>query len=149
MDNENRHRILELYQAIYTSEEIPDHFSEALVIQLYKAGKKPELYSSYRPIALLNITYKILAKMIQNRLRDTLDDRIVDFQFGYRRGRSTAEPIFIARRVQELAERHGTQLYLLALDYSKAFDSIPHEKLLECLQRMGAPLKTIALIYIL
>ena len=116
------------------------------MVQIYKNGKTPELYSSYRPIALLNVTYKIFAKLLQNRLRETLDDRIVDFQYGYKKGRSTAEPIFIARRVQELAERNGLPLYLLALDYSKAFDCIPHPKLIECLHRMGAPIKLTALV---
>ena len=146
LDQENRNRLLTLYNQIWQDEEIPDHFNEALVIQIYKAGKIPEQYSSYRPIALLNVTYKILAKMLQERLRQELDDRIVPFQFGYRRGKSMAEPIFIARRAQEIAERHGTQLYMLALDYSKAFDSIPHDKLTECLVRMGASPKNIALV---
>ena len=146
LDAHNRTELLQIYNDIYHTETIPDHFNEAMVVQIYKTDKTPELYSSYRPIAQLNITYKILAKLIQRRLGDTLDDRIVDFQYGYRRGRSTAETIFIARRIQELAERHGTQLYMLALDYSKAFDSIPHEKLIECLIRMGAPTKMITLV---
>ena len=145
-DDENRLRLLELYNDIYDQGNIPDHFNEALVVQIYKTGKTPELFSSYRPIALLNITYKILAKLIQHRLRETLDGRIVDFQYGFRQGRSTAEPIFIARRIQELAERHGLHLYFLALDYSKAFDSIPHEKLIECLIRIGAPQKMVELV---
>ena len=146
LDPTNRTKLLQLYNEIYAGEKIPDHFNEALVVQLYKPGKTPELYSSYRPIALLNVTYKILAKILQNRLREALDDRIVDYQYGYRRGRSTAEPIFIARRIQELAERSGQQLYILALDYSKAFDSIPQDKLLESLRRMGASTKQIALV---
>ena len=84
--------------------------------------------------------------MVQERLRASIDDKIVPFQYGYRRGKSTAEPIFIARRTQDLAERAGTPLYLLALDYSKAFDSIPHDKLLESLRRKGASEKNIALV---
>ena len=107
MNDANRDRILDLYNEIYQTEEIPAHFNEAHVVQIYKPGKPPTEYSSYRPIALLNITYKILAKMIQERLRQSLDDRIVPFQYGYRRGKSTAEPIFIARRTQDLAERNG------------------------------------------
>ena len=146
LNQNNRRNLLELYNEIYETEQLPEKLNEAMVIQLYKPGKTPELYSSYRPIALLNITYKILAKMLQNRLREALDDRIIPFQFGYRKGRSTAEPIFIARRTQEIAERHGLPLYLLALDYSKAFDSIPHDKLVECLNRMGASGKMIALV---
>ena len=60
-----------------------------------------------------------------------------------------AEPIFIARRIQEIAERHGLQLFLLALDYSKAFDSIPHDKRVESLHRLGAPPKMIRLVEML
>ena len=146
LDNTNRTRLLELYNQIYDEEHIPEHFNEAHVVQIYKPGKPPEEYSSYRPIALLNITYKILAKMVQERLRASIDDKIVPFQYGYRRGKSTAEPIFIARRTQDLAERAGTPLYLLALDCSKAFDSIPHDKLLESLRRKGASEKNIALV---
>ena len=142
----NRERLLKLYNEIYDKEEIPDHFSEALVVQIYKPGKIPEHFASYRTIALLNITYKIYAKMLQERLRNILDHRIVEFQFGYRQGKSTAEPIFIARRTQEFAERHGNTLYMLALDYSKAFDSIPHVKLSESLLRYGVPKKLITLV---
>ena len=125
MNDMNRTRLLELYNQIYEEETIPLHFNEAHVVQIYKQGKPPEAYSSYRPIALLNITYKILAKMLQNRLREALDERLVSFQYGHRKGKSTAEPIFIARRTQDLAERTGRPLYMLALDYSKAFDSGP------------------------
>ena len=139
LDADNRRQLLQLYQEIYENEHIPEHFNEALVVQLYKTGKTPELFSSYRPIALLNITYKILAKMIQTRLRDTLDDRIVEFQYGFRQGRSTAEPIFIARRVQELAERHGLHLYLLALDYSKALTVSPTRNSLNALTERVRP----------
>ena len=58
----NREKLLHLYNEIYDREEIPDHFNEAMVVQIYKPGKTPELFSSYRPIALLNITYKIFRK---------------------------------------------------------------------------------------
>ena len=146
LDAVNREKLLDLYNKIYETETIPDHLNGALVVQLYKSGKTPELHSSCRQIAPLNVTYKIFAKLLQGRLRETLDERIVDFQYGYMKGRSTAEPIFIARRVQELAERHGLPLHILALEYSKAFHSIPHTKLIECLHRIGAPTKLTKLL---
>ena len=80
MDDDNRHSLLNLYNEIYECTHIPEHFNEALVVQLYKSGKTSEHYSSYRPIALLNVTYKVLAKLLQDRLRNALDCRIVDFQ---------------------------------------------------------------------
>ena len=48
--------------------------------------------------------------------------------------------------MQELAEKQGLQLHLLALDYSKAFDFIPHDKLNECSKRKGTPTKLINLV---
>ena len=62
LDAANRERLLDLYNNIYETETIPDHFNEALVVQLYKNGKTPKLYSSYRPIALLNVTYKLMTE---------------------------------------------------------------------------------------
>ena len=127
LDAHNRTELLRLYNDIYHMESRPDHFNEAMVVQIYKTGKTPEFYSSYRPIALSNITYKLLAKVC------------------YSRGRSTAESIFLTCRIQELDQRHGTQLYMLALDYSKAFDSIPPQKVFrmpqphECPSENGFP----------
>ena len=146
MQPHNRAKLLDLYNDIYEQERIPDHFNEALVVQIYKPAKIPEHFASYRPIALLNVTYKIYAKMLQGRLRSTLDHKLVEFQFGYRQGKSTAEPILIARRTQELAERHGKPLHTLALDYSKAFDSIPHKSLSESLYRCGTPRRLTSLV---
>ena len=39
MDEGNRAQLLTLYNEIYTTETIPDHFNEALVVQIYKHGK--------------------------------------------------------------------------------------------------------------
>ena len=40
---------------------------------------------NYRPIALLNIIYKILAIIIHVRLCESLDDKINAAQFGFRK----------------------------------------------------------------
>ena len=73
--------------------------------------------------------------MIQCRLLTHVDPHLVEFQYGFRPGRSTATPIFIARRVQDLAERSGQRLMMLALDYSKAFDFLPHSSISTALTR--------------
>ena len=65
------------------------------------------------------------AYIITNRLIEGLDSPIRELQFGFRKGRSTAEAIFLVRRLQDLvdAKRHQV-LYLIFLDWSKAFDKI-------------------------
>ena len=62
---------------------------------IYKKGAtdKPD---NYRPTALLNILYELMAGMIQKRLSEAMDDRTDPAQFGFRRGRGTAQPIHIS-----------------------------------------------------
>ena len=68
--------------------------NDASLATVYKKGRsdKPE---NYRPIALFNVTYKILAIIIHVRLYETIEDRISKTQFGFRKNKSTAQPLFI------------------------------------------------------
>ena len=71
-------------------------------------------------------------------------------QYGFRRARSTAQAIFLARRLMDMSERQGTNLAMILLDWEKAFDKIDHDRLLEALGRLNVPdklLKCIDSIY--
>ena len=88
---------------------------------IYKKGPtdKPD---NYRPIALLKIGYILMASMIQKRRSEAMDDRIDPAQLGFRKGRSTSQPIHIYRRIQEIHEEIGLELITVVLDLEKAFD---------------------------
>ena len=119
--------------------------NQADLAVIYKKGStdKPE---NYRPIALLNIGYKLMASMIQKRLSDAIDDRIDPSQFGFRKGKSTAQPIHIYRRIQEIHEEAGLELITILLDWEKAFDKTNQRKLIIALRRMGIPEKMVRVI---
>lgn len=46
---------------------------------------------------------------------------------------STAQPLFIARRLQDQAETTGDKLFMVFLDWEKAFDKVDQEKLVEAI----------------
>eukprot|EP00971_Amphidinium_carterae_P128611 2547529-Amphidinium_carterae.1 len=56
-------------------------------------------------MALLNVAYKLLARVIHQRLAPELDPHIMGEQFGFRAGRSSSHPIFMSRRAMEECER--------------------------------------------
>ena len=60
-------------------------------------------------------------------------------QFVFRKGGSTAQPIHIYRRIQEIHEEAGLELITILLDWEKAFDKINQRKLIIALRRMGIP----------
>ena len=65
-------------------------------------------------------------------------------QYGFRKGKSIAHELYIARRIQDLAEQSGDNIVLVLLDWEKAFDNIDQERMFEALRRLNIPRKVIA-----
>ena len=125
--------------------EVTEGMNDANVAVIFKKGstENPE---NYRPIALLNTTYKILESIIQRRMAEGMDKDIDEMQFGFRKGRSTSQPLQIVRRIAEIIEEPGAAMYMLLIDWEKAFDKVDQERLIFALERMGIPQKVTALI---
>ena len=112
--------------------------NEAKLAIIYKKGN-PELPQNYRPIALLNIAYKLLTIINLKRIVPHIDDIIDKSQYGFRKTRSTAQPLFILRKVQEMQEEAGFETQVLLLGWEKAFDKVSQAKLLTAFTRIGIP----------
>ena len=80
---------------------------------------------------------------MQKRICLGLDQRVWHTQYGFRKRRSTSQPLFITRRLQDQAEQTGDKLFLFFLDWKKAFDKIDQEKLMEAMTQPGLPQKMI------
>ena len=149
LNHQNRHILLECFNDILDRDIYPESFKLANIVSIYKKGDATQM-KNYRPIALLQTLYKILAGLIKNRLIQTYDAWIQKSQFGFRPKKSTAQAIFIARRLMDISERTGANLSLVLLDWKMAFDKVNQTKLLQALRRLKVPprmLKTIGHIY--
>ena len=62
------HRIQELCLNIWRTERKPNEWNKPIICQIYKEGEKTECFN-YRGILFLNTAYKILATVINNRLK--------------------------------------------------------------------------------
>ena len=79
----------------------------------------------YRPISLLCIVSKLL---------EHISSRISTSQFGFMKGCSTLQQLLIF--LKDIYE-HKTQIDVIYLDFSKAFDRVPHNELLLKLWQIG------------
>ena len=126
---------------------IPAEWHKARVACLYKKGD-PAMPENYRPISLLAIGYKIFASLLLHRLKTAgAEARITDTQFGFKSKSGTREALFLVRRMIEqswLKKDH--KFIMLALDWSKAFDSIAPSSLLQALRRFGIPEPFVSMI---
>ena len=106
-----------------------------MIVKTYQ--KDTRSLSNYRPISFTNILYKFCASMLQSRLSHYLDSRIRPTQFGFRKSRSTTQPIHILRRLLEVHERQPSPFHVLFLDWSKAFDSVTFTAIHSAMSFMG------------
>ena len=94
--------------------------------------------SSYRPIFLLDVIGKLYASMVVGRLNKTVAAKMAETQHGFRKGYSTEQAILAVRTIirKSLDRRHPVDLVFV--DITKAFDSVPHEALLNLIKHLGA-----------
>eukprot|EP01034_Spumella_vulgaris_P021843 gene21843-27914_t len=110
---------------------------EGILIPLNKP-KKPKTVENTRPITIVNTVRKIFSLILYERIRDRAEQYISSSQSGFRRGRSTADIVWAYRWLDATVHRYQqVSIHLLGLDLSKAFDTVPRDKLKEVLKESG------------
>jgi hypothetical protein len=145
LDEGNRQHLLQVLSQCFADEHMAPHHLQAIVVSIYKKGDSSKL-ENYRPISLLNSCYKLLAALIKDSLVQGPDKWITPTQYGFRKSKSTAHAIYLARRLQDYCEKSKSASALILLDWEKAFDKILHTKMIETLIRLKVPSKLVNLI---
>ena len=72
--------------------------------------------------------------------------RVSENQFGFKSGTGTIDALFLARRAIDKAIKQSSPVFLIAIDWAKAFDSLMPHALYRALHRFGIPSDMIAMI---
>ena len=101
--------------------------------------KKEErlLLNDYKPSSLCNIIYKVISKVIANRLKKTLGVIISLEQSGFSPNRSIYEGIILAHETIHSMKTAKLEKMTMKLDIRKAYDKMNGGFLLKVLQRFG------------
>jgi len=100
----------------------------------------PRKVSDYRPIALCNVQYKIVAKILTRRLQPWLSELISLHQSAFVPGRAIADNVLITHEILHFLRVSGAKKYCsmaIKTDMSKAYDRIKWNFLQEVLMRLG------------
>ena len=144
--SELKSELLKLFNLCLEKGSLPQDMKDALIVTIYKKKGERSDCGNYRGISLLSIPGKILAKMILNRLLNLSEEVLPESQCGFRAGRSTTDMIFTIRQLQEKAIEQHVPLYIVFVDFSKAFDTVDRGTLWKVLETYGCPNDLVNLI---
>ncbi|CAH2276980.1 Hypothetical predicted protein [Pelobates cultripes] len=94
---------------------------------------------NWRPISLLNVDRKVLAKILMKRVQGLARRVLSTSQYCSIEGRTVFDAVFEVREALEKCRDGERGIYLLALDQSKAFDRVDHRYLWSVLRKYGLP----------
>ena len=95
---------------------------------------------------LLNMASKVFCRVILERLRIALDDKMRGEHAGFRAGRSSTDQIKTLRIVVEQSIEWQASLYINFIEFKKAFDSISRDFLWKLMRHHGMPHKAVTII---
>ncbi len=116
---------------------MPCRFTEGQIISLHKGGDVADP-GNYRPITLLNADYRMLAKLLTNRLLPVAGLLVSREQSAFLPGRHIGEGIMLMQLLPHALAADGQAGGLAVfLDFAKAYDTVSRPFLLELLRRFG------------
>ncbi|KAL0012182.1 hypothetical protein SO802_007290 [Lithocarpus litseifolius] len=118
-------------------------------ISLIPKTKCPSKMSEFRPISLCNVIYKLVSKVLANRLKKILPHIISENQSAFLSGRLISDNVLVGFELMHYLEhkREGIESFLaVKLDMSKAFDRVEWVFIEKVMERLSFHEKWIGMI---
>lgn len=124
-----------IFNKSITEKKVPNEWKEARISAIYKKGKK-SMASNYRPVSLTSVICKLMERLVRDHIIEHFQKNkfFTEKQYGFITGRSTS--IQLIRVLEEWTEAvdKGQGVDCVYMDFQKAFDTVPHKRLLSKLE---------------
>ena len=127
-----------LYDLSLQEGKIPSQWKIANVKPLFKKGNQ-HIVSNYRPVSLTAVCGKILERIIRDEIVEFLESHNIlsNSQHGFRTGRSCCTQLLELLEIWTDLVDKNINWDCIYLDFAKAFDKVPHKRLITKVEAIG------------
>lgn len=114
--------IIQMMKDFHVNGKLVRGFNPSFIYLIPKNGS-PQRIEEYRPISLVGGAYKIISKILADRLSKVIDSVVADYQSAFIKGRQIMDGILILNEAIDEAKKKLSRFFF-KVDFSKTFDSI-------------------------
>ena len=135
----------ELLQQVWSSGRVPQDWKDSVLVPVFKKNDRL-ICDNYCGISLLSVPGKVLANILLERLKQSVEPLLLEAQCSFRLGKGTIDQIWLVRQLIEKSIEHDCAVHICFVDLEKAFDSVPREILRLLLKERGIEEQVVQLI---
>ena len=128
--------ILDIFKECFKKGTLPTSCRRTVLSLLPQKGDL-SLLKNWRPVALLCTDYKILSKVLSNRLKTCIEQLINPDQCYCVPDRSMLDNLSLIRDVCDVCKLYNVNVGIISIDQEKAFDRVDHDFIFSTLQAFG------------
>ena len=127
-----------IFNSSFESGTVPEAWKVGQISALFKKGDKKSA-SNYRPVSLTSVICKTMEKLVRQRITKYMDSNNLfsNRQFGFISGRSTSLQLLNVLDQWTEALDNNETIDAIYMDFMKAFDKVPHKRLIHKLRSYG------------
>jgi hypothetical protein len=115
--------ILNLFKDFYVGNLKIERLNYGMVTLLLKVDNAVDM-KNFRPICLLNVCYKTISKVLNNRLASCITKVISDSQYGFIKNRYIMDGVISLNEILHEVKRKNQSGVVLKIDFEKAYDKV-------------------------
>jgi hypothetical protein len=133
-------KVCDFVKEVWTNPSIISEVNQTNICLIPKI-QQPEYISQFRPISLCNTIYKVVSKVVVERLKEFIPVIISPYQTGFVPGRNIHENIIVAQEMtHSMVKMKGSKgLVAIKVDLSKAYDKLKWDFIWQILKEIQLP----------
>lgn len=126
--------ITTLFNKCMDSGTVPLEWKIGYLTPIHKKGDT-RIHDNYRGITVTPTFSRLYGRVIRDMIEEEYTNHEAEEQCGFRAGRSCVDNLFCLKQIIEKRLERGRDVHLLFIDLTKAYDSVPVEKLWESMEK--------------